>query len=476
MGLKNLLQFSFLLLSLFFYTCKKPADKEVSVDQNSSVHDLIEVKSSGVLRALVDNSSTSYFIYKGTPMGFEFELLSRYAKAINVELAVFPVKDMDNIIDSLIHFKGDIIAANMTITRDRREKVAFSNPLIHSKQVLVQRKLSIKEVNKGIELVNSPTELEGKEVYVRKNSSFYNRLKHLSEEIGGEIFIKEVSGEVTVEELIKMVATGEIDYTIADEHVAKINQAFHQNIDIKTPVSLEQKMGWAVRKESSNLLISINEWLRNFKKTVDYRVIYLKYFGNTMLYKSRVNSSFFTAKSGRLSPYDHIVKKYGEKTGWDWRLITSIIYQESQFDQNAISWAGAQGLMQLMPATAAEYGIDSSAGPEQNILAGIKYLQWLERQFAEKVSDTLERKKFVLAAYNVGLGHVFDAIRLAEKNNLNPEIWEGNVAEMLLNKAKPKYYTDEVCHYGYCRGSEPYAYVTEIMSRYEHYKNIKEIQ
>jgi len=109
--------------------------------------------------------------------------------------------------------------------------------------------------------------------------------------------------------------------------------------------------------------------------------------------------------------------------------------------------------MQLMPSTAAEYGLDSTASPEQNIIAGIDYINWLNNQFKDKVDDIEERKKFILAAYNVGLGHVFDAIRLAEKNELNSQIWKDNVAIMLLNKSKPDYYKDDVVHYGYCRGS-----------------------
>ncbi|MEQ8625960.1 MAG: transporter substrate-binding domain-containing protein [Vicingaceae bacterium] len=469
--IKSSLVFSAGVLMLLF-SCKDKTDEKNVSTTGSKAYDLIEVKSAGKLRALVDNSSTSYFVYKGTPMGFEYELLSRFASAINVELAVEPIKDLDNIIDSLLVYKGDVIAANLTVTRDRTQNVSFTKPLILSKQVLVQR--YPKSNDEATSLVESPSELEGKEVYVRKNSSFYNRLQNLSEEIGGEIILKEVASNITVEQLIKKVAKGEIDYTIADEHVAKINKAFFPNIHIKTAVSLEQQIAWAVRKESPDLLIALNEWLRNFKKTTDYRVIYLKYFGNTTLYRTRVRSQLFTSKSGQLSPYDQIVKKYAKETGWDWRLLTSIIYQESQFNHNAVSWTGAQGLMQLMPTTAAEYGLDSSAGPQQNISAGIEYLEWIDKQFQEKVSDTEERRKFVLAAYNVGLGHVFDAIRLAEKNGLKKTVWDKNVAEMLLNKSKPKYYEDEVVYYGYCRGSEPYKYVNEILSRYEHYKNMTE--
>jgi membrane-bound lytic murein transglycosylase F len=455
----------FIFLIAGFIACKDNTEQEEQVESNiPRVFDLDKIKESGTLRALVDNSSTSYFVYKGTPMGYEYELLSRFAEEMDLKLEVLPVKDLNSVIDSLNQVQGDIIAANLTVTKERAGQVSFSQPLLYSNQVLVQKD--------DDDLIETPSDLIGEKVFVRRNSSFYNRLQNLSEEVGGKIHIQEVAGNLTVEQLIKKVAEEEIEFTIADEHVAKINQAFYRDLHTKTPISLEQQIAWAVRKTSPDLLIAINEWLDEFKKTVDFRVIYLKYFGNTKLYRSRVRSKLFTSKSGQISPYDEVVKTHSKEIGWDWRLLSSLMYQESQFNPNAKSWVGAYGLMQLMPETAAQYGIDSTAGPSANIHAGVKYLDWLNEEFESKVSDSIERRMFVLASYNVGLGHVYDAIRLAEKNNLNPELWNKNVAIMLKNKAKPEFYNDEVCYYGYCRGSEPYAYVKQIMNRFEHYKNM----
>lgn len=467
---KNFLSISLLSLFCFFLTsCFQEDEKEKY--SSTEVSDLLEIKSKGVIRAFVDNSTTSYFVYKGTPMGFEYELLQRFAEALKVDLKIIPIKNLDSVIHALKRNQGDLIAANLTITKKRSREVEFSTSLIRSKQVLVQRNENSAS-DSSAAFIQSPSELIGKSVHVRKNSSFYKRLQNLSDEIGGDILIEEVPGEVTVEELIKKVSEGEIDYTVADEHVAKINQSFYQNIHIRTSLSLEQKIAWALRKESPDLMIALNAWLEKFKKTTDFRVIYLKYFGNTGLYKTRVNSRFFVTKSGKLSPYDEIIKTHAERIGWDWKLLVSLIYQESQFDHHAESWAGAYGLMQLMPETAKSYGIDSTAGPQANISAGVSYLEWLNRQFEEKVPDSSERINFILAAYNVGLGHVFDAIRLAEKHGMNAQIWKDHVAEMLLNKSKPEFYNDPVVYYGYCRGREPYRYVEEIMERYVHYQNI----
>ncbi|MDZ7776546.1 MAG: transglycosylase SLT domain-containing protein [Bacteroidales bacterium] len=171
---------------------------------------------------------------------------------------------------------------------------------------------------------------------------------------------------------------------------------------------------------------------------------------------------------------NHILKEEAEKLGWDWRLIASMIYQESNFIPEAQSWVGAYGLMQMMPATMQKMGIDSSASPHQQIKAGVRYIKWLDNQFKPRIEDEEERKKFVLAAYNVGLAHVFDAIRLAEKYDKDPAVWNENVDWFLLNKSNPEFYQDSVVYYGYARGEEPYKYVNEIYSRYDHYRKIIE--
>ena len=468
----------FLLLLLFIASaCNEKIDKDASAPQDQvQLRDLKEIIQTGKLQAIIENSSTSYFIYKGQPMGFEYELLSRFADHVGVELEVISIDEVNQMFDALKKNQGDVIAANLTITKERRKKVEFSEPILNTKQVLVQRYLNKEEEEKGKELIESALDLDNKEVYVQRSSSFFDRLQHLSEEIGSEIQIKEVGENLTVEQMIEKVAEGEIDYTVADQHVAKINSAYYRNLHIRTELSLEQKVAWAMRKESADLHLILNDWLRKFKKTTDFRVIYLKYYGNTKLFRNRVSNKLFTSRSGRLSNYDEVIKKNAEKIGWDWRLLTSMIYQESRFDPTAQSWAGAKGLMQILPSTAAEYGVDSTLSPERSIEIGVLYLDWINDQFRSRVKDSTERQKFVLAAYNVGLGHVFDAMRLADKYDLNPQLWDNNVAEMILKKSDPQYYKDSIAHYGYCRGREPYNYVKEIYNRYNDYLNITEDQ
>jgi membrane-bound lytic murein transglycosylase F len=167
-----------------------------------------------------------------------------------------------------------------------------------------------------------------------------------------------------------------------------------------------------------------------------------------------------------------MIKRYSVTIDWDWRLLASLICQESHFKPDVESGAGAYGLMQIMPDTGERFGIDITASPENNMRAGIRYINKLHAIFDPKIPDEKERINFILAAYNAGPGHVLDAMKLAEKNGMDPTKWEGNVAVWLLKKSEPKYFNDAVVKNGYFRGTESVAFVSEILDRYNHYKNI----
>jgi membrane-bound lytic murein transglycosylase F len=185
-----------------------------------------------------------------------------------------------------------------------------------------------------------------------------------------------------------------------------------------------------------------------------------------------VTSDYFSLTSGRISQYDELIKKYSGLIGWDWRLLASVIYQESGFDPTAQSWAGAYGLMQLMPNTARRFGVDRNSPPDQHIRAGVEFIKWLDDRFREKIPDQQERIKFILASYNIGYGHIEDAMNLAEKYGKDPHVWDNSVDEFLMMKSNQKYYMDPVVKYGYCRGIETYNFVSEVLERYADYKNI----
>ncbi len=436
--------------------------------------DLEEIKERGRIIAVTDYNSTEYFIYRGEPMGYQYDLLKALANHLDVKLEVIVESDLENTFQYLNSGKCDLIALNLTITRERSEKITFTIPHSQTRQVLVQRKPdNWKRIHPGLlnnYLINNPIDLAGKQIYVRRNSAYAARLYNLADEIGDTIHVIEVIEDS--EQLIRLVVNEEIDYTVCDENIALVNQTYYPILDVGTAVSFPQNLGWAVRKEGAeNLLLYINEWLENYKKTTEFAVTYNKYFKNQKS-KEWVESDYFSIGSGRISPYDQYIKRYSDSLGWDWLLLASLIYQESRFDPKVHSWAGAFGLMQLMPSTAARYNVHSDSPPRKNIEAGVKFLIWLDQVLNDKVPDDEERMKFALAAYNVGLGHILDARSLARKYGKNPEIWDDHVAFYLLNKAKPEYYRDPVVKYGYCRGEEPYNYVIEVLERYDHYRNI----
>jgi len=253
--------------------------------------------------------------------------------------------------------------------------------------------------------------------------------------------------------------------------VALVNQTYYPHIDVSTAISFPQNLAWAVQKGATNLKHEIDSWLKEFKKTTKYALLYNKYFRNQRSSKIKA-SDYFSMTSGKISAFDAAIKKYSSQIGWDWRLLASVIYQESRFDPNAESWAGAFGLMQLMPNTARRFGVDRNSPPEQHIRAGVEFIKWLNDRFKDKIPDEQERIKFILASYNIGYGHIEDAMNLAEKYEQNPAIWDDGVDKFLLRKSNPEYYLDPVVKYGYCRGIETYNFVSEVLERYNDYKNI----
>ncbi len=382
--------------------------------------DLEAIKKDGKLRALTVYSGTTYFLYRGRPMGYEFELLERLADYLDVELELVVVKDMDELIAKLNRGEGDILAHGLTITSKRKEKISFTDYLYLTRQVLVQKKpdnwRSIRWNVLEDSLVQNAIGLLGDTVSVRKNSSYNERIGNLSEELGDTIYIHELSGEMATDEIIKKVVEGEIEYTIADDNIAGIMASYYPILDIDVPVSFSQRIAWATRQNSPHLLKATNAWLKEIKKKVDYNVIFNKYFKNNKDFRRRVKSDFYSLNKQEISPYDELIKAYSEPLGWDWRLVASLIYQESRFDPNNSSWANAEGLMQLMPAVANELGVTDRSDPEQSIRGGTRYLNQLAENF-EDVEDSIQRIKFTMASYNCGLYHIKDAQNLAEKRN-----------------------------------------------------------
>ena len=445
----------------------------------SSDRDLEEIQKNGVLRALIVYSSTSYFLYRGQPMGFEYELIKWLAEDLNLKLELIVSEDLDTQFEVLNRGDVDIIAQGMTVTNQRKWEVDFTEYLYLTKQVLVQKKpdnylkLSWKSLENA--LIDDAIELINDTVSIRRNSSYYERIQSLSNEIGGDIYIDTLSSTLSDGEIMDLVAKGEIKYTIVDENVAKINASNLPILDIDVPISYSQRIAWVTRKKAKNLTKIVNEWILKNRKKKRYNVIYYKYFKNKYSYKKRERSDYYSLRNNQISKYDNLIKKYAQKINWDWRLLAALIFQESHFDPKANSWAGAKGLMQVMPRTAEELNIKDLSDPKESIRGGTTYLKQMYNQF-ESIPDSITRIKFAMAAYNCGLGHVIDAQRLAEENKLNPYEWDNNVDKMLLALRFPANFNKPFIKFGYVRGTEPVNYVNEIFQRYEQYQQFIKLE
>jgi membrane-bound lytic murein transglycosylase F len=447
---------------------------KTQLSDNHVSFDLDSIIVRGRLIAVTDYNSTNYFIYKGEPMGFHYELLKEFTDHLGIELEIITENHLEHAFSLLDSGEADLIAMGLTVNSSRKRDILFTEPILETRQVLVQRKprnwRHMTEDDMNRQLLRNQLDLAGKTIYVQEKTAYIERLRSLEGEIGDSINIVSVPYES--EELIKNVVKGEIDYTVCDENVAIVNSTYYPDIDISTPVSFKQNIAWGLRKNNSEkLLKELNRWIDGYRETRSYALLYAKYFKNSRSINI-IKSDYYFLNTGKISRWDDMIRNASRDINWDWRLLASLIYQESRFDPDVESWAGAVGLMQIMPLTGKKFGIDIAASPANNIKAGTMYIKQLQKIFEPKIADSQERMKFILASYNAGPGHVLDAMRLAEKNGLDPQKWDGNVAVYLLKKSDPKYYSDVVVKNGYFRGTESVNFVSEILDRYDQYRNI----
>ncbi|MBF6628520.1 MAG: transglycosylase SLT domain-containing protein [Proteiniphilum sp.] len=437
------------------------------VKKSGEGHDFPQIIEQDTLRVLTLNTSTSYFIFRDQPMGYHYDLIREFCREHELVPEIIVAGNTAGMLDMLQRGEGDMIAYNMPVTNALRDSVLYCGLQQISHQVLVQRAL------RGDTLVTDVTGLIGKKVTVTEGSRYHDRIVNLNNELGGGILV-DITYEDTIvtEDLIRMVSRGEIDYTIADDNLAKLNQTYFRNLDVDMQVSFDQRSSWVVRRDMPLLADSLNSWFENKTDEPVFLRIIKRYFEETKGYLESDRPSYSDILGpGVISPFDPFFKQQGRRLGIDWRLLASLSYQESTFQTEGQSWAGAIGLMGLMPATAASLGVtgDHLYDPEMNIRAGAEYLKQLLNIFGT-IEDDAERLKISLAAYNGGIGHVSDARALAEKYEADKNVWEGNVEKFIQLKRLEQYYTDPVCRNGYFRGDETINYVRKVISRWELYK------
>jgi membrane-bound lytic murein transglycosylase F len=225
---------------------------------------------------------------------------------------------------------------------------------------------------------------------------------------------------------------------------------------------------WATRAADGELRQAIDEFIRREYRGTVYNILRRRYLGPRRWRGSEPPS---LREGSALSPYDDLAKRYAERYGFDWRLLVALMYQESRFDPQALSAAGAVGLLQVLPSTARELGVSDPSDPEQGFQAGVRYLDWLRGRFSLDMGLP-DRVAFTIAAYNAGYGHVADARRVAARNGWDTERWFDNVERAMLLLARPE--VARTVPNGYCRGSEPVNHVREILERFRAYIRLTE--
>ena len=410
------------------------------------------IREEGRIVMVTQNSANTYYIYREQPMGFEYDLAMEYARYLGVELEVVTPNWLQ-MFGMLAKRQGDFIAAGVTIVPSRRQHVDFSVPYFTVRQHLI--------LHESHPRVESIEDLSGMTIHVRAGTSYQERLAEI-QGMGVELKMVLIP-DVLTEDLIRQVAEGEIEATIADSNIAMLNRRHYPEIKIGVPVSKEQSLAWAVKKGDFDLIQSVNAFLTRVASDGTLTRIRGRYYDDRNLLEKLDVKTFHNRMETRLPLYDSVIKATALEYGFDWRLIAAMIYQESHFDPEAQSHTGVRGIMQVTGKTAAEMGIDNRLDPEQSIRAGVKYLAHLFRRFGE-IEDPRNRLLFALSSYNVGYGHVRDAQKIARERGLDPMAW-ASMRQVLPLLSRPEYYRET--RYGYARGKEPVRYVNNVLTYYD---------
>lgn len=442
-------------------SCSHNGGKANGESESMAVKDTVVHKLHDTLKVATLYSPSSYFIYRETPMGYDYDLVKRFAEDKKVVLDLHVAPSLNAMVAMLDSGKVDLIAYEVPVTSEYKNHILPCGIETVTHQVLVQPK-----AKKDSDRISDVTQLVGREVYVEANSKYHQRLLNLNDELGGGIVIKPVDRDTLItEELIAMVSEGKIPLTIVDSDIAKINRTYFSDLDITLEVSFPQRSAWGVAPADKWLADSINCWIHEEQPSMVQAELLKRYFE---LSKQQPEFAVDFSK-GRMSPFDNLFRQYAKTINWDWRLLSAMGFTESRYDSAQVSWAGARGIMQIMPSTARSFGLDGDriTNNRENIAVAVKIISRLNDQFSKLVPDVEERKKFILAAYNSGPAHILDAIALAKKLGYDSQKWYGSVENAMMLKSKQEYYNDPVCKYGYFNGRQTYEYVHHVLDTYD---------
>lgn len=427
--------------------------------KQSFIGDLKEIKKRKELRALVTYGKADFFMRNGGLHGIQVDLLRHLEKDLNkgirqadqkVKLRFIPVS-FDQLIPALQSGKGDIAAAFLTATPQRSQVVNISSAAqLIANEILV--------THKDILPPQELKDLAGKELYLLKNSSYVEHVKQLNAQLYSQnlepIKIIEADANLLSEDLLEMVNSGSIEMTMIDDFKGQLWQRVLPNLRLHHKLTLREntQLGWAVRKNNPELFSYINSFIsRKAKKgTLLGNMLFNQYYKNTQWIKSNVQNNA-RDRFNQLAP---LFKKYAKQYDFDFLALAAQGYQESKLNNDLISHRGAIGIMQLLPSTAKDMGIDNIKQAEQNIMAGAKYMDWIRKHHVNQTGLSPENQLALSwAAYNAGPATLRKMRSLAQQMGLDPNVWFGNV-ELAAGKIV---------------GSETVLYVSNIYKYYVAY-------
>ncbi|GAB3531062.1 membrane-bound lytic murein transglycosylase MltF [Photobacterium alginatilyticum] len=416
--------------------------------------DLEKVRESGVLRVGTLNNQLAYFIGADGPTGLDYELAQRFADKLGVKLEMQPMFTLAGLFPSLERGDVDIIAAGLTMTDDRLESFRAAPAYYYASQIVVYKKGQWRprdtedlSQNKG-----SLTVVKGS-----SHEKSLNTLKVLYPDLKWQAV-----EETDSDDLLRMVAKGELDYTIADSVDVALSQRIHPDIATALELTEDEPIAWFVNKTTDDSLYALLiEFFGDMQQNGELAKLEEKYFGHVATFDYVDTRAFLRAIEKKLPRWESLFKKYAEE--FDWRLIAALSYQESHWNPKAVSPTGVRGMMMLTLPTAKSVGVNNRLDPEQSIRGGTEYLRKMINRIPDSIAEH-EKVWFALASYNVGFGHLMDARRLTKTQGGNPDAWS-DVKQRLPLLRQRKYYTQT--RYGYARGDEALNYVENIRRYYQ---------
>lgn len=423
----------------------------LSCDRAPSQSSLGLVLERGVLKVGTLYGLTTYYTGPGGPEGFEYELAKGFADYLGVKLEIFPYYSLSQSFYHLEQQNLDLLAAELTVTRQRAEHFRFGPPYQQVSQKLVFKQ--------GQQRPRDVSDLSGSLIVVA-DSSHTDTLNSLKQQYPALTW--QESSDMDSEELMEAVIAGQYDYTVTDSNILALMRRRHPELAIGFTLQEPQRVAWAMsKKQDDSLFSAMLDYFGNLQQSGRLAALEDKYFGHVRQFNYVDTRLFIQAVDNVLPKYR---KWFEEHAGsLDWQLLAAMSYQESHWDPKAKSPTGVRGMMMLTLPTAKDLGVTSRLDAEQSIRGGSQYLQELIRRIPDRIRHP-DRIWFALAAYNVGMGHLEDARILTERQGANPDLWVDVKLRLPLLRQKKHYKTTR---YGYARGDEAVTYVSNIRRYYD---------